>query len=177
MTQILICPGIYNSSEQHWQTLWEQAHPQFTRVQQRDWDYPLCQEWVSTLEQAVQHAGSDTIIVAHSLGCLNVVHWAAQTKLAIKGALLVAVPDPQGANFPNDAKGFNPLPTQAFSFPSIMVYSTNDPYSTPEFTQTMASHWGCQHLVNLGDKGHINASSGLGTWPEGLSLLDKLLNT
>lgn len=175
MKKVLICPGIYNSGTQHWQTLWEENYPNLHRVPQHDWDHPVCAEWVESLEHAVREAGSEVVLVAHSLGCLMVAHWAAQTHLAIKGALLVATPDPDGANFPSDAKGFAPLPTKPFNFNSIMVYSTNDPYSTPAYTQRMAEHWGYKTLVNLGDRGHINAESGLGDWPEGFELLTQLI--
>jgi hypothetical protein len=47
----LIIPGIGNSDHVHWQTLWESANPEFVRVQQRDWNTPVCHEWVNVLEQ------------------------------------------------------------------------------------------------------------------------------
>lgn len=170
---ILILPGIYNSGPEHWQSLWEAAHPNYTRVMQRDWDHPVKDEWVATLEQAVAESGSETILVAHSMGCLLLAHWAASTQLPIHGALLVAAPDPDGPNFPADAVGFSPVPQIKFPFPSIMVASTDDPYSTMDFSEQCAAVWGSK-LVNLGAFGHINASSGLGDWAEGQQLLATL---
>src|ERR1019366_5932878 len=97
---VLILPGINNSGPRHWQTLWEKAHRGFRRVPERDWAHPVCQEWVASLETAVRAAGPQTILVAHSLACLQVVHWAARTHLKVQGALLVAPPDPKKKAFP-----------------------------------------------------------------------------
>ena len=171
--KVLTIPGIGNSGPQHWQSLWEQSHPEYTRVSQRDWDHPVCEEWVSALENAVQHSNSTVVIVAHSLACLVVAHWAAKEHTPIKAALLVAVPDPVAPSFPNEAIGFAPLPMQKFSFPSIVVASTNDPYGSLAHTETCATAWGSR-LVNIGAAEHINASSGLGVWPEGYKLLQQL---
>ncbi|MCA9421865.1 MAG: alpha/beta hydrolase, partial [Nitrospira sp.] len=72
----LIVPGIGNSDQDHWQTLWESANSEFVRVQQRDWENPVCHEWVNVLEQVVAKIGASRVLVAHSLGCLCVAHWA-----------------------------------------------------------------------------------------------------
>ncbi|MBU2816257.1 serine hydrolase family protein, partial [Acidithiobacillus ferrooxidans] len=105
-TRALILPGIGNSSSEHWQSLWERANSSFLRVEQRDWERPVCEEWVNVLEDAVRQTGNHStkvVLVAHSLGCLLVAQWASRTKLSIKGALLVAPPDPFGPNFPKKA--------------------------------------------------------------------------
>jgi serine hydrolase len=122
----LIVPGIGNSDQDHWQTLWEAANPECIRVQQRDWKNPVCQEWVSGLEQAVAQIGESPVLVAHSLGCLCVAHWAERTSLTIKGALLVAPPNPEDGGFPSEAIGFSPVPLGLFGYPSIVVASSND---------------------------------------------------
>jgi len=170
---VLILPGIGKSDSQHWQSLWERSNSDFERIQQRDWDNPICEEWIATLEDAVKSAGAHIVIVAHSLGCLAVAHWAAQTHSSIKAALLVGVPDPAGSNFPKEAIGFSVTPTKPFDFPSIVVASTDDPYATIEYTSHLAKAWGSK-LVNIGAYGHINANSGLGVWAEGYELLTKL---
>lgn len=169
----LILPGIGNSDRDHWQTLWESANPGFIRVQQRDWHNPVCDEWVNGLEQAVAKIGESPVLVAHSLGCLCVAHWAARTSLNIKGALLVAPPNPKGGDFPPEARGFYPVPLNSFGFPSIVVASSNDPYARLEFARGCASGWG-SCFVNIGAAGHINSESGLGDWPEGLALYQEL---
>jgi hypothetical protein len=82
---------------------------------------------VATLEQAIQEQSAPVILIAHSLGCLTVAHWAAQTQQRIQGALLVAVPDPARTNFPSEAKNFAPVPLQKLPFKSLIVASSNDP--------------------------------------------------
>ena len=170
---VLILPGIGNSGPQHWQSLWEQSSSDFVRVQQRDWNNPVCEEWGAALQLAAKRAGSNVVVVAHSLACLVVAHWAAQEHAPIKAALLVAVPDPAGPNFPREAIGFSVTPTKLFAFPSFVVASTDDPYGTIDHTSRLAKAWG-SHLVNVGACGHINASSGLESWPDGYALLSQL---
>lgn len=170
---VLTFPGIGNSGPAHWQTLWERANPDFVRIVQRDWDRPVCEEWVAALENTVQRLGPSVVIVAHSLACLAVAHWAAKAHSPIKAALLVAVPDPEGENFPAEALGFSPLPRQALDFPSVVVASTDDPYGSLSHAQSCAAAWGSR-LVNIGAAGHINAGSGLGSWPAGYALLEQL---
>lgn len=173
MSSVLILPGIGNSGPEHWQSLWEQAHPAFRRVEQRDWDRPLREEWAVTLEAAVRQAGTDVVLVAHSLACLAVARWASREHAPIAAALLVAVPDPADPNFPAEAIGFSQTPTQPFDFRSIVVASTDDPYGSVEHAQVLAQSWGSR-WVNVGACGHINASSGLGAWAEGYELLTQL---
>lgn len=172
-TNVLVFPGIGNSGPLHWQSLWEQTHPDFVRISQRDWNHPVCDEWVSVLEDSVQHVGAPVVIVAHSLACLAVAHWAMKTQCSIKAALLVAVPDPESPQFPAEATGFAPLQKQRFTFPSIVVASTNDPFGSLQHSQTCASAWGSR-LINIGNAGHVNAESGLGAWDEGYEMLQQL---
>ncbi len=177
-TRTLILPGIGDSDPAHWQSLWQFGQPNFVRVQQRDWEHPVCAEWVATLEQTVtQQANDGVVLVAHSLGCLLVAHWAAQSTCKIKGALLVAPPSPAAAPaaaiFDTDATGFLPVPMQLFNFPSVVVASSNDPYSDLDFTKSCAEAWGSR-LINVGPVGHLNTSSGLGAWSEGFALYQQL---
>ena len=169
----LIIPGFGNSDQAHWQTLWESANPAFMRVQQRNWNNPVCDEWVYALEKAVKKIGASPILVAHSLGCLCVAHWAARTSLKIKGALLVAPPNPDDDGFPSEARGFSPVPLGSFGFPSIVIASSNDPFGSLEFARSCAAGWGSR-FVNIGPAGHINSESGLGEWPEGFALYQEL---
>jgi len=172
--KVLILPGINDSGPKHWQTFWEKAHPEYRRVPEQDWDHPLCRDWVEALEAAVRQAGPRTILVAHSLACLQVAHWATRTKLKVQSALLVAPPDPSRKIFPKTTKGFAPVPRKPLGFPSILVASSNDPYGTLEFSEGLARAWGSK-LVSLGSKGHLNSESNLRYWPQGYRLLELLI--
>jgi len=168
---VLILPGLGNSGAAHWQTVWEREHPQFRRVEQAEWDRPRCSEWTATLERAVAGCVRAPVLVAHSLGCLMVVRWAAETRKTIHGALLVAPPDPAEPAFPAEAVGFSPVPTALLSFPSIVVASYDDPYGSQPCARAWASSWGSR-FVDCGAAGHINADS---NWDDGLQLLATLL--
>jgi uncharacterized protein len=171
---ILLLPGIGNSGPEHWQTLWENEDAGVQRIDAQDWENPNRSHWVKNLERAVSLAGPDVVLVAHSLGCLQVAHWAAANHSAIRGALLVAVPDPDRLSFPKAAVGFGSLTLRRFSFPSIVVASSNDPYSDTGYSGRCAQAWGSS-LVNIGARGHINAQSGLGDWQRGKALLEVFL--
>lgn len=173
-TKVLILPGIGDAGPDHWQTLWEKSNGNFQKVQQNDWDHPVCGDWVNALEKSVEASGPNVILVAHSLACLLVAHWTANTHSEIRGAFLAAPPDPLGPNFPKEATGFMPVPLRRFSFPSIVVASTNDDFGRVEFAKQLSSSWGSQ-FVNIGAAGHINSSSCLGHWREGFSIFQTLL--
>lgn len=173
-SNILLLPGLGDSDSLHWQSQWQQANPAWQRVLQRDWDRPVYEEWRATLEEAVGSSGPNTVVVAHSLGCLLVNQWAAETHLTIQGAMLVAPPDPHGAGFPAQATGFGELPQQTLSFSVLVVASADDPYAGPGFARRCADAWGGR-LIDIGRAGHINTASGHGAWPQGRVFLNELL--
>lgn len=171
--RVLIIPGYGDSGPQHWQTVWEETQAGIRRVVQQDWLTPQCDDWVRELDKAVAVAGPDVLLAAHSMGCLLVAHWAARTRLTIRGALLVAVPDCDGPSFPQGTAGFSPVPMTRLPFPTTVVASDNDVYADIAYARRCAQAWGSR-FVDLGPAGHINADSGYGAWPEGLALLHAL---
>lgn len=170
---VLLVPGIGNSGPEHWQSYWEGRYSNVVRLQQRDWDNPVCSEWSNSLDSAIKSMGSPIVIAAHSLGCLLVANWLATSKHKIAGVLLVAVPNPDGPNFPSQAKGFTPLFRQAIACPSIVVASTNDPYGNIDFAHQCANDWGSR-FISIGLAGHINGASGLKEWEAGMGFLRSL---
>jgi len=188
---ILILPGINDSGPAHWQSLWQASIPGARRVLQRDWDNPDCEAWVAALAREVDEVcggkndregqGAGVVLVAHSLGCLLVAHAAASSSPSrdllarnVRGALLVAPPDPDAISFPTDiARGFDPLPLSPLPFPSVVVASRDDPYVAFRRAIDMAKAWGAE-LVDIGEAGHINTGAGYGEWPEGERLLARL---
>ncbi|HEX2870429.1 MAG TPA: alpha/beta hydrolase [Polyangiaceae bacterium] len=173
MTPVLILPGIGGSGAAHWQSRWEVLEPTYRRVEMPDWDRPELDAWLATLDAAVKAAPAVPVIVAHSLGCLAVAHWAARGG-RVRAALLVAVPDPAGPLWPDEAASFAALPTTPLGFPTHVVASRDDPYGSFEFAKVIAHAWGSA-FVDAGAIGHINAASALGDWPFGRQLLARLL--
>jgi uncharacterized protein len=173
--RVLIVPGLGTSGPDHWQSRWERREG-YLRVQQRDWEHADCLDWIGSLDRAVRTAAADVLIAAHSLGTLLLTHWLTKTKARIGGALLVAVPDPEGAAFPPQARGFAPISRVPLDCPSIVVASIDDPYGDLSFAERCAHSWRSR-LVNIGRAGHINAASGLGDWSDGHHLLQSLQET
>ncbi len=173
----LLLPGLGNSGPDHWQSHWERVDSTYTRVMQAEWDAPRCQDWVDALDDAVRASAHDVVFVSHSSSCALVAHWAriAAPDLLqrVRGALLVAPSDPLGPHYPSGPTGFAPVPGVRLPFRSIVVASENDEYVTLDTAQEYASACGSE-FVNIGRAGHINAASGHGPWPEGLTLLDRL---
>jgi len=170
---VLIIPGIGNSGPLHWQTLWELSDNSISRLSVGDWDHPVCSSWVAAIDAEVISAKQPLVVAAHSLGCLAFVHWAAQCQRKIRGALLVAAPDPSGPNFPSEAVGFSKPARLRLPCKSIVVSSQDDPYASPDYAKSCADAWGSA-FVDVGRAGHINAASNLAHWPMGLKLLEGL---
>ncbi|GIZ54089.1 RBBP9/YdeN family alpha/beta hydrolase [Noviherbaspirillum aridicola] len=167
---VLILPGLYNSGEGHWQTLWERMLPNAKRVQQKSWDTPDRRDWVETLDAVLDDATEPVVIAAHSLGCALTAWWSATGNVAknghkIRGALLVAPPDVEREDFPAFVTGFSPMPRSPLPFPAFVAASSNDPWCAVDKARGWARDWGAQ-WHDVGARGHINAESGLGDWEQ-----------
>jgi predicted alpha/beta hydrolase family esterase len=173
-TDILVLPGWQNSLEQHWQSLWESQHPGWRRIQQRDWDFPLAQDWLVQIESQVRECARPPVIVAHSLGCIAVTNWARDSQTALAGAFLVAPPDLERDDAPAALRNFLPVQRARLRFPALVVASENDPFSGYARSQQLALDWGAA-FHGVGALGHINTDSGIQNWPAGQSLLQDFL--
>ena len=175
-SKVLILPGWQNSGEGHWQTLWEAKFGD-ERVEQHDWMQPLRGDWIARLEEVLLQQPEPVLLAAHSLGCHLVSAWAAHSRETrrVRGALLVAPPDVQQADFPPQLHRWAQPVLQTVPFPAKVVASRNDPFAAFESTAQLAGAWGAE-LVDVGPRGHINAESGLGAWPEGRAWLTALGN-
>lgn len=172
--RVLILPGLGGSGEQHWQSLWERQFPDFRRVDQANWETPVCADWIRQVDEAVMAGDpAGTILVGHSLACITIAYWAQTFQRSVKGALLVAPSDTEATSYPAGTTGFAPVPLARLPFPSIVVASSSDFYVSLERATQFADEWGSD-LVNIGDAGHINVAAGYGAWPDGLNLLKRL---
>jgi serine hydrolase len=170
MQAFITLPGIGGSGEAHWQSYWERADERFKRFEPSSWDKPELSDWLDAMDKAILGTKTNTVLVAHSLACLLVAHWGRRSAKSVAGALLVSVPDPTSPEFPADAASFRDVPVTPLPFPTLIVASTNDPYGTIAYSRSRAEAWGAA-LVEVGPLGHINASSGVGDWPQGRQLL------
>jgi uncharacterized protein len=172
---VLVLPGWQSSGPQHWQSLWEQRHG-YVRVEQHDWMRPLRGDWTARLEEVLLTRDEPAVLVAHSLGCQLVAAWAAHSHNThrVKAALLVAPGDPERADVREFLPGWAPVPLQALPMASVLVASRDDPYCEFERARLFAHAWGSQ-FIDYGPCGHINADSGLASWPEGHVLLQDLM--
>ena len=168
---ILTIPGLWNSGPLHWQTHWEAAHPEWRRVQQRNFDRPDRDEWIATLDAAVRSCDEPPLLAAHSLGCSLVTHWNEVTGGAgVAGAFLVGPSDVEAPGYPEEGRSFAYMSKQRLPFPSIVIASTNDEFVSVDRARAFADAWGSR-LTFIGEAGHINGASGYGPWPEGERLL------
>ncbi len=174
MTNYFIIPGLGNSGPNHWQTHFEKSGNHFTRINQQEWEAPSSQDWIETLNKALEGYDLSTVVlIGHSLGCTAIANWAKHYQKQVKGALLVAPSDLDAPKYTFPTVGFDHVPLDKINFKTIVVTSANDEWVTLERATFFAQHWGSE-LINIGDAGHINADSGFGVWPEGLEILKML---
>jgi serine hydrolase len=176
---LLISTGYADSGPGHWQTAWAKSFPHSVKIVQEDWIHPNREAWVEALDAAIRVAKLPVVLVGHSLGSAAIVLWASSRRGQesigkIKGAFLVALPDPESAAYRALAiQGFDPLPLNKLPFPSLLVASSNDPFVSLEKARSFASRLGSE-LINVGALGHIGSDSDVGEWNEGKELLKKL---
>ena len=175
--EYLIVPGWHGSPEDHWQSHWQRTLQGSQRVEQSDWLLPQRPEWVAELHRCVMSAEKPVVLIAHSLGCPTVAHWAGQAPdealQRVIGALLVAPADPERADCPEPLRNFAPVPVGPLPFPSVLVGSDNDAAASAERARAIGDAWGSEVSI-LSGVGHINAASGHHRWEEGLTYLYRL---
>lgn len=170
----IVIPGIDDSGPDHWQSRLSSANPAYVRIAPSSWSSPVLSDWLAALDRAVAAAAPAPLLVAHSLGTLLVAHWAAgRSGPPVRGALLVALPDPAAPSFPAAAGSFREVPRRPLPFPSIVVASATDPYDPHHAAAGYAEAWGSR-FVDVGPCGHVNVESGHGPWPLASELLDAL---
>lgn len=175
MPTVLMVPGFSGSGPDHWQSIWERDNPEFRRLEQRDWDQPEPEEWSRALEKTLRELPPPVFLVAHSLGCNTVVHWAKRfPSTLVAGAFLVAPADVEAESTPEEIRSFAPVPLDPLPFPGLLLFSEDDPYISSDRARAFAKAWGSTP-ISMGMAGHLNTASGHGPWPEGRALLQELL--
>lgn len=177
--QIVIVPGLGDSGPQHWQTLWTEKFGA-ARVKQDDPENPTPQSWAQRLQQVIEATPGELVLIGHSCGVLNIVHWARLFggHERVKGAMLVGPTDAEQhstyTDYPAVAQ-MAPVPLEPLPFPALVVASENDPFASFERAQHFAQAWDAE-FISVGEAGHINVASGHGDWPDGEVLLSEVLH-
>lgn len=173
----LILPGWQGSGPRHWQSHWQHLLPTAQRVQQTNWYLPRREDWVAALDQCIAAGPEPVVLIAHSLGCITVAHWAVQAApelhRRVLGALLVAPADVERRNCPSPLRNFAPIPTQPLGFTSLVIGSTNDRAASARRAIELGTAWGSQTAI-LDQAGHINTEAGFSRWEEGFAYLYQL---
>lgn len=174
----LIVPGWGGSEPTHWQSVW-QPELDADRVELDDWHAPEPARWIAAIDHAVvamlRHDPRPPILVAHSLGCIAITHWARTIGRPVRAALLVAPPDVELSGCIPMLREFAPVPLAALPFSSAVIASDNDPYSELARSEQFARSWGSDFHVVPG-AGHLNTASNLGRWAHGRAILSQLLS-
>lgn len=173
---IILLPGLGGSGPDHWQYIWSQQDDHIM-IEVDDWNNPNLEQWVETLDNAISRIQGNFILAAHSLGCALAAQWITQQPvkpLNLIGVLMVAPADIDDENYtPKCTRHFGPMPLNILGCKTITVISTNDPYVSVKRATYFNNKWK-GHLIDIGEKGHINGDSGLGEWPEGQLILSEL---
>ena len=172
-TDILVIAGYEGAGDTHWQQRLVAKLPSAKLVEQDDWLYGSLDAAVARLIEAMRVATKPIVFVGHSAGCTLVALAVPQMRAhglveRARGAFLVAAPSAAaiGGLAVIDSR-FKDIPRQPLPFPSVLVASSDDPFSTLEQSADIARAWGSE-FVEAGAQGHINTASGHGPWPEGM---------
>jgi uncharacterized protein len=166
----LILPCRDNAGPDHWQSYWQIALPNVTRVEQDDWVAPRFAPWAARLDEYLTRAKRPVVLIAHSLGTSLIMRWAGGAQHSpVVGAFIVAPSDRGEADIWPDARqsGFAPMVLDRLPFSAMVLASRNDPYVAYDRAELFAASWGAD-LVDMGYSGHMGNSDKLGLWPEGL---------
>lgn len=174
--EILIIPGYQNSGEDHWQSRWQARMKTARRVEQDAWSKPVREEWVTRVGEEIDRATKPVVLVGHSLGVAAAIHAARERPDGkVRGGFFVAPPEVDNPSIrPRHLTTFGPYPRDPLPFPSLVVASRNDSFTSFEKAADIANAWGSL-LVDAGESGHINADSGHGPWPEGLMVFAEFM--
>ncbi|MBH9356545.1 alpha/beta hydrolase [Pseudomonas aeruginosa] len=173
----VLVPGWYGSEDAHWQSHWQRALPNASRVEQQDWITPLRADWIAELDAEIRRQPGPVVLIAHSLGCVTVALWAAQAERRVRdqvrGARLGAPADVERESCAEALRNFAPISREPLPFPRVLVGSDNDQACSPQRAMHLARAWGAETVI-LPEAGHINVKSGHGAWEAGYRHLFRL---
>ena len=174
--RLLVVPGLNDSGPAHWQTwLQQQYGRRAVRVEQDDWARADLTHWSQRIAATLAaHPPARWVAVAHSFGCLALLHHlahrraAAQGSTGVQAAVLVAPAEPMKFGVASA------LPRSRLAWPSVLLASETDPWMSFDSVCAWARVWGAP-LISLGDAGHINTEAGFGPLPQAKTLVERMI--
>lgn len=135
---------------------------------------PVCEEWVSFIEQVVNSNEGDVYLVGHSLGVRAVLKYLEKidgTPQDIKGVVLISgrFGKPRSGileSFYEDSLDFNKIKSQCDKF--LVIHGDDDPNVPYEDGKLLAEHLECE-IVTIPGGGHLSGKSGYKELPEALN--------
>lgn len=165
---VLIVPGLRNSDDRHWQSLWQARLPHSKRIHVDDWNTPNLAEWQAGITAELANLDKPAVVIAHSFGALASAAIAAEFPEKIAALLLVAPADPDKFGIAQQ------LPQDFLKVNTKVIASSDDPWMSEQKAAYWALLWGADYL-RIKQVGHINSDSNLGLWPEGVKQLHQLV--
>jgi len=178
---IVFVPGLRDESDAHWQSWLAARLPGSVSVPALGRDRLSAADRVDLLGGTLSRIDGPVVLVAHSGGCITVAQWALNATRPVARAFLATPADlerPLPAGYPSmpdlDANGWLPVPRRPLGFSCVVGISDDDPLGEPSRVRELAASWGAV-CVNLGAVGHLNPAAGFGAWPQGETLLRRLV--
>jgi uncharacterized protein len=165
---VVIVPGLRNSDEHHWQSLWQPRLPGSQRIHVDDWDTPNLAAWRKGIIDVLENLQTPAVLIAHSFGTLASASVAAEFPDKIAAIFLVAPADPDKFGIADQ------LPQDFLPVNAKVIASSNDPWMTENKAAYWSLLWGADY-VRIKNVGHINSLSNLGIWNDGIHLLHQLV--
>ncbi|MFW2147533.1 RBBP9/YdeN family alpha/beta hydrolase [Acinetobacter sp. TY1] len=183
--KVFIIHGYQSSPEQHWfpwlATKIEQMGSQCEIVHLQGSDQPDFATWRQNLEAQVYPLNEQTIIVAHSLGCISVLDYLSE---ALNGRLIKAIFMVAGFNEKLTAlPELNQFVQQAKLNDALLrfriqqrysLFSCNDPFVPAPLSIRFGQLLNAQ-MIEVKKAGHFMQSDGLSEFPQLWEKLEKLL--
>lgn len=165
---VVIVPGLRNSDERHWQSLWQARLPNSKRIQVDDWNTPDLAAWRAGIKAELDKLDRPAVLIAHSFGTLASAAIAAEFPDKIAALFLVAPADPDKFGIAQQ------LPQNFLAVDAKIIASSDDPWMTETKAAYWALVWGADYL-RIKNVGHINSESHLGVWEDGVTQLHQLV--
>ena len=185
LMKVFIIHGYQSSPEQHWfpwlATKIEQMGSQCEIVHLQGSDQPDFATWRQNLEAQVHPLNEQTIIVAHSLGCISVLDYLSE---ALNGRIIKAIFMIAGFNEKLTAlPELNQFVQQAKLNDALLrfriqqrysLFSCNDPFVPAPLSIRFGQLLNAQ-MIEVKKAGHFMQSDGLSEFPQLWEKLEKLL--